>query len=90
MISSCDIAKGVDEIVFDPGTKEVYCGCAGYISIVKVSKKKGLTNVGDVPITAKSHNVAIDPESRSLWIGFNDDKGSYLQEYRQPTAVADR
>jgi DNA-binding beta-propeller fold protein YncE len=81
VISSCDIAKGVDEIAFDPSTKQIYCGCSGAISVVKVSKK-GLTPIADVPITAKSHNVAVDPETQSVWIAYNNENGSYLQEYR--------
>ena len=87
-IGSCDIAQGVDEIAYDPSSQQIYCGCAGYISIVK-STKRGLKPVGDVPITAKSKNAAFDPETQSVWIAYDDGKGSYLQEFRQ-SSVASR
>jgi len=89
VLSSCYIAKGVDQIAFNPQTHEIYCACSGAISIVKVNKKKGLTPVADVPLTSKGHNVAVDPDTQAIWIAYNDDKASYLQRF-VPATVAQK
>jgi len=86
-IGDCDIAPGVDEIAFDPSAKLIYCGCNGFISVVKPSKK-GLTLIANVPNPAKSHNVAVDPDTQSVWIAYNDDKASFLQEFRPAAGAA--
>lgn len=88
-LGTCDIAPGVDQIAFDPGTKLVYCGCTGFISVAKATKK-GLTLVASIPNPAPSHNVAVDPETHTVWISYFDDKDSYLQAFApSPKATAE-
>jgi len=78
---SCDIANGVDQIVFDPNTDRVYCACSGVISVVRPSDE-GVTRIGDVPITGVGHCITVDPTTGSVWIASGDDKGSFVQEFR--------
>lgn len=76
--STCNIQPKVDEIVFDASAKRIYCACSsGFVSVVKVSKK-GLTNVGDVPVATGAHTIAVDPDTQTVWISYADTTNSYL------------
>lgn len=81
VVSSCDIKPGVDEVAFDPTSHLAYCGCAGFISVVHVSKK-GLVHEGDVP-TPGGKSVTVDPASHTVWIAYMDGNNSYLQAFTE-------
>ncbi len=82
-IASVDIAKGVDQIAFDPGNRRVYCACAGFISVVQETAA-GAKLLGNVAMPRGSHTLAVDPRTHAVWISYADSSNSYLQEYRLP------
>ncbi len=83
VIASADIAKGVDQIAFDPSNRRIYCACSGAISVVQETAK-GVKSLGDVPSHRGAHTITVDPGTHAVWICYSDDHDSYLQKYTLP------
>ncbi len=80
-LGSMEIAKGVDQIVFDSASKRVYCACgSGKISVGEDSET-GLKSLGDVDSAAGAKTLACDPQSHAVWIAYSDKKASYIQRF---------
>ena len=81
VIDSKDIAPGyVDQIAFDPYLKRIYCASiVGSITVLRETHS-GLTLLGMVPVTKKTHTLAIDPNSHAVWVSSLDDTKSFFQE----------
>jgi len=81
-MGSIDIAKGVDEIAFDPDTQRVYCACSsGKISVAQDSAT-GLTAIGEVDSPHGARSIAYDGKEHAVWVAYSDDKGSHIQRFR--------
>ncbi len=76
-IATAPIAKGVDQIIFDPGTQRCYCACKGFISVVQETRK-GAKSLGDVPVPAGSHTLAVDPKTHDVWTTYLTANHSYF------------
>lgn len=76
-----DIAKGVDQIVFDATKQRVYCACgSGKISIVQDSPA-GVTSAGEVDSPRGAKTIAYDAEGKAVWVAYGDNTGSYIQRF---------
>lgn len=84
LVTSVDIAPGVDQIAFDPGNHRVYCACAGNISVVEETPEGGARLLGNVSSPKGAHTLTVDPATHSVWICYADTKQSYLQEFAVP------
>jgi len=81
MVSSADIAQGVDQIAYDPRTMIVYCACRGRISAVKVSAT-GLTPLGDVDSPRGAHTITVDTNTHDVWVCYaGSDSKAHLQSF---------
>ena len=83
VLSSVAIAPGyVDQIAFDPANGRLYCACgdAGVISVVQ-EKGNAITLAGNIASHKKSHTLAVDPDTHSVWVSYSDPTGAYLQEF---------
>lgn len=84
VLASVDIAPGyVDQIAFDQSKGRLYCACgdAGMISVVQETGQ-GLKLAGNVASHKKSHTLAVDPDTHSVWASYSDTTGAYLQEFK--------
>jgi DNA-binding beta-propeller fold protein YncE len=81
LVTSVDIAPGVDQIAFDPGNRRVYCACAGSISVVEETVDGGARLVENVQSPKGAHTITVEPNTHSVWICYADQQHSYLQEY---------
>ncbi len=81
LITSVAIAKGPDQIAFDPGTRRVYCACRGFLSVVQETAR-GARLLGNVPTPPGAHTLAVDPATHAVWIAFPTAGGSSFEEYR--------
>jgi DNA-binding beta-propeller fold protein YncE len=81
VLSSVDIANGVDQIVFDMDSQLIYSACRGFISISKVTDA-GLVEGNKIPSPKGAHTLAIDPNSHDVWVSYADDNHSYVQKFR--------
>jgi DNA-binding beta-propeller fold protein YncE len=80
---SVEIAKGVDQIVFDAFTRRVYCACgSGKISVVEDSAT-GVKSLGDVDSAPGAKTLACDPLSHAVWIAYADKSSSYVRRFQQ-------
>lgn len=79
VIASVDIAKGVDQIAFDPGNKRIYCACRGTISVVQETDD-GAKLLGNVDSPKGSHTIAVDRGTHAVWTCYFDDHDSYLMK----------
>jgi len=76
-----DVKTGVDQIVFDPGNRRVYCAGRGFISVVQESASGSAKLLADVPSPAGAHTITVDPKTHDVWICYADAKSSYLQRF---------
>lgn len=87
--TSTDIAKGVDQIVYDASKHLIFCACGtdGEVSIVKVTKKGNLKHLEDVTVPKGTHTIAIDPSTHDAWVSYSTTTGSFLEDLK-PAEVA--
>jgi DNA-binding beta-propeller fold protein YncE len=78
-VSTVDIAKGVDQIAFDPGNQRIYCACQGAISVVQVTGT-GVKLLGNVTTPKGSHTIAVDTKTHAVWTCYSDSHDSYLMK----------
>ena len=87
VIATVDIAAGVDQIVFDPGNKRVYCaaGSGGVISVVQETAD-GATLLGNVKTEGHAHTLTVDPKTHAVWIAYGEKTGttSYIMKLTVP------
>ncbi len=84
VISSVDIAKGVDQIAYDAGLHHVYCASAtGKIVVIDVAKDK-LTTLGEVASTEGARSIAVDAKTHAIWIAYAKGDASFVQPFTVP------
>jgi DNA-binding beta-propeller fold protein YncE len=77
-ITTVDIAKGTDQIVFDPGNKRIYCGCGGGIISVVQETDAGATLFGNVQTIGTGKTLAVDPQTHAVWTAYFDKTNCYV------------
>ncbi len=81
ILATAPIGGRVDEMAYDPGLHTAYCASRqGKISVVAVDANK-LTALGDVPDAAKTGDIAVDPATHIVWIGYVKDGKCFLQPF---------
>ncbi len=81
VVASADIARGADQIAFDPEMKRIYCACgSGAISVVQETPD-GVTLLGNVLAPAGTHTLAVDPKTHAVWVCYSDSHDSYLMQF---------
>ena len=71
----------VDEMTYDPGLHIAYCASRqGKISCVAVAAGK-LTALGDVPDETGTGDIAVDPKTHIVWIGYKKGDGCFAQPF---------
>ncbi len=83
VVGSAEIEKGVDQAVFDPSTRRIYCATGPFLSIVKETKS-GLKAVGKVATPKTAKNVAINPADHSVWTTYTEGDDSYAKSWLPP------
>jgi DNA-binding beta-propeller fold protein YncE len=78
VLSSVEIASGVDQIAFDPANNRIYCasGKSG-LSVVEVTAD-GLRLIGNIATPAGAHTLAVDPPTHAVWIAYAKENQSFL------------
>jgi len=77
-ITTVDIAKGTDQIVFDPGNRRIYCGCGGGIISVVQETTDGATLFGNVQTVGTGKTLAVDPKTHAVWTAYFDKTNCYV------------
>jgi DNA-binding beta-propeller fold protein YncE len=77
-ITTVDIAKGTDQIVFDPGNRRIYCGCGGGIISVVQETDSGATLFGNVQTVGTGKTLTVDPKTHTVWTAYFDKTNCYL------------
>ena len=77
VISSVDIAKGVDQIAFDRSNHRIYCACHGEITVAEISDS-GLSVVGSVKTPSGCHTITVDSSTHAVWTCGFDKEQSYF------------
>jgi DNA-binding beta-propeller fold protein YncE len=71
----------VDEMAYDPGLHVAYCASRqGKISCVAVEAGK-LTALGDVPDENGTGDIAVDPKTHTVWIGYQKGEQVFAQPF---------
>lgn len=82
-LGSVDIAKGVDQIAFDPSNKRIYCACAGAISVLEETDD-GVKLIENVPAPKGAHTLAVDPQTHAVWESCFEGSESKLVKFTLP------
>ncbi len=81
ILGRADIAQGVDEVAYDPGTHLAYCASKlGEISVVRVAAGK-LTSLGSVPDEKGTHSITFDPKTHTVWIAYPKGNECFVQPF---------
>ena len=81
VIGSTSIVEKVDQNVFDPITRRIYCAGPGFMSVVQETDS-GFEFLGNVPTAETAKNVAVDPENHVIWTTYTDGTNSYAKSWR--------
>jgi DNA-binding beta-propeller fold protein YncE len=78
VLTSVDIAPGIDQIAFDPEKKRVYCASnTGVISVVEETAE-GAVSLGDIKTGPGAKTIAVDPQTHAVWVAYADKEHSYI------------
>lgn len=78
-IADVAIAPRVDQIVFDPSLRRIYCASgSGAISVVQETAG-GAVALGDIAVPRRAHTITVDPSTHDVWICYADDQHSYFE-----------
>ncbi len=80
VIGAANIATGVDQAVFDPSTKRIYCA-SGYLLSVVQETESGAQLLGDILGSPTAKNVAVDPNTHRVWTTFTVGKNCYAKSW---------
>jgi len=79
--STVPIGDRVDEMAYDADKHIAYCATRfGKISVVAVAADK-LTSLGDVPDEAGTGDIAVDPKTHIVWIGYKQGTNCFAQPF---------
>lgn len=84
VITSVDIATGVDQIAFDAGKKRVYCASGtGVISVVEETPD-GAVLLGNVKTAKGAKTVTVDPTTHAVWVAYGEGGQSFIRKLTIP------
>ena len=84
VITSVNVAPGIDQIAFDPELKRVYCASrTGVISVVEETAQ-GAAPLGDVKTAPGAKTIAVDPKTHAVWVAYADKEKSYVLRLNVP------
>jgi DNA-binding beta-propeller fold protein YncE len=69
-MQSLSIAKGVDDLLFDPASKRLYAACGaggGSIAVYREDSPNHYTSLGQVPAAPRSKNIVFVPQLHRLY-----------------------
>ena len=80
VLTSVDIANGVDQIAFDAMKKRVYCASStGVISVIEETAE-GAASLGNVKTAPGAKTITVDPKTHAVWIAYADKEHSYVRK----------
>jgi len=81
LLGSVAIAPHVDQIVFDPSTRRVYCASGtGILSVVQETDDCA-SLLANVTVAKGAHTLTVDPNTHNVWICYADKDHSYIQSF---------
>jgi len=81
ILSTVPIGGRVDEMAYDAELHTAYCSCRqGGISVVSVAGDK-LTLLGEVLDQAGTGDIAVDPETHTVWIAYHKGDDCFVQPF---------
>jgi hypothetical protein len=83
VLTSVKIADRVDQVAFDPGLRRIYCAADGVLSVVQETPD-GAVSLGDVKTSKGGKNVAVDPQTHTVWTVSTDGTHSYAKSWMLP------
>jgi YVTN family beta-propeller protein len=80
VLETVDIAKGVDQIVFDPEKRRVYCGCgSGFVSVLEETEESA-KSLGNIKTAPGAKTITFDPKTHAVWVAYADKEHSYVRK----------
>jgi DNA-binding beta-propeller fold protein YncE len=80
VLTTVDVAARVDQIVFDPGNRRVYCPSGTGVMSVVQETDDGAVLLGNVAIPRHTHTATVDPVTHAVWISFGASDSDYVEK----------
>lgn len=77
---TADITTKVDQIAYDPANHVVYCAGPEKMSMVRTSAESVFA-AGEIKTAATAKNVAVDPQTGSVWTTYTDGQSSFAKSW---------
>jgi YVTN family beta-propeller protein len=88
--ASFDVSQGPDGLAYDPGLRYVYVASeSGPVSLFKAAAEQ-VSKIGEVPIGANAHVVAVDPDTHKSYFPLKDVGGRTVLRIMRPNSETDR
>ena len=80
IVTTVDVASRVDQIVFDPSTKRVYCPSGTGVMTVVQETDTGATVLDTIAVPRGTHTVTVDPKTHDVWISYGASDNDYVEK----------
>ena len=84
VLSSAEIASGVDQIALDPANKGIYCASGRSGLSVLEETVDGVRLLGNIATPAGAHTLAVDPATHAVWIAYSYQNESFVCKLSLP------
>ncbi|HEX4200803.1 MAG TPA: YncE family protein, partial [Chthoniobacterales bacterium] len=84
VVTSAEIASGVDQIAFDPANKRIYCASGRSGLSVLEETADGLRLLGNIATPGGAHTLALDPATHAVWIAYAKENESFVCKLSVP------
>jgi DNA-binding beta-propeller fold protein YncE len=82
LINTVDIAGGVDQVAFDPGTQRAYAASSkGEISVIQDSPEGG-KSLGNIKSNPGAKTIACDAKTHTVWVAYGEGKASFVRSFQ--------
>jgi DNA-binding beta-propeller fold protein YncE len=84
VLTSAEIAPGVDQIAFDPGNRRIYCASGKSGLSVAEETADGVRLLGNIATPTGAHTLAVDPATHAVWIAYVKENESFVCKLSVP------
>jgi hypothetical protein len=81
IVTEVDVAERVDQIVFDPADRRVYCPSGTGVMSVVQETDAGAVLLGEVAIPRHTRSVTVDPLTHDVWVAYGAPDSDYVERF---------
>ena len=82
LVGKTQIQNRVDQCDLDRTTHTIACAGSGKITVLRDNPGGAPTVIGEQPVNAEAHTLAIDPKTSIVWVVWPQSDGDFVQGYK--------